>query len=47
MEKEKGSGSALGLDPFLETVHIFLLLFAFYFGILLLYTTGFNPRILN
>ena len=43
MHKEKGSGRALGLDPFFRDSLYFLL--AFYFRTLILYTTGFNPRI--
>ena len=45
MQKDNGSGRALGLDPFLETVYVFYFLLAFYFTILILYTTDFNPRI--
>ena len=52
IHKEKGSGRALGLDPFLDTVYVFfsfiflyLFLLAFYFRTLILYTTNFNPRI--
>ena len=48
MHKEKGSGRALGRDPFFWRGFIFLafyFLLAFYFRILILYTTGFKPRI--
>ena len=45
MHKKKGSGRAFGLDPFLETVYVFYFLLAFYFRILIVYTTDFNLRI--
>ena len=46
MHKEKGSGRALELDlvSFREDLWFYILL-AFYFRILVLYTTDFNPRI--
>ena len=47
MQKEKGSGRALGLDPFFKDglCFSFFLLLSCYFRILILYTTDFNPRI--
>ena len=46
MHKEKGSGRAVGLHLFFRDVSFFyLFLLAFYFRILILYTTDFNPRI--
>ena len=42
--KKKGSGRAVGLDPFFRDGLCFLFLLAFYFRILILYTTDFNPR---
>ena len=48
MHKEKDSGRALGLD-LSETVYVFfffyLFILPFYFRVLILYTTDFNPRI--
>ena len=50
MHKEKGSGRVLGLDPFYRNglcffINFYLFLLAFYFRILILYTTDFNPKI--
>ena len=46
MHKEKGSGRALGLDPFFRNGLYFLIFTCiFIFRILILYTTDFNPRI--
>ena len=49
MHKEKGSGRALGLDPFFRDRLCFFVFFyfllPFYLRILILYTTDFNPRI--
>ena len=46
MHKEKGSGRALGLDPFFRNSLYFLFFnFIFVYKILILYTTDFNPRI--
>ena len=46
MHKEKGSVRAYGLDPFLlKRFIVFYFLLAFYFRILILYTTDSNPRI--
>ena len=45
IHKEKGSGRVLRLDPFFRGGLFFVFFcFAFYFTILILYTTGFNPR---
>ena len=46
MHKDKGSVRAYGLDPFLlKRFIVFYFLLAFYFRILILYTTDSNPRI--
>ena len=45
MYKEKGSGRALGLDPFFRVGLYFYFLLGFYFRILILYTTDFDTRI--
>ena len=47
MHREKGSGRALGLYPFFRDglCFFYLFLLAFYFRILILYTTNFNSRI--
>ena len=49
MHKEKGSGRALGLDLLfrygLSFFFFYLFILAFYFRILILHTTDFNPRI--
>ena len=46
MHKEKGSGRTLGLDPFFrDGLCLFYLLLTFYFRILILHATDFNPRV--
>ena len=46
MHKRKGSGRALGLNPFFgDGLYFFIFNLHCYFRILILYTTDFNPRI--
>ena len=50
MHKEKGSGRALKIDPFFRDGFFFFYLFvlfllAFYFRILISYTTDFDPKV--